>query len=100
MADWGSLLNSLNKAAVGAFGRELAYVRQTGEQYSVRGIFQATRESEDAAPGVYAAVFLRAAALPVTPQRGDSVVVDGATYTLYDLEADHGGGLVLRLRQS
>ncbi len=100
MTNWSSLFNSLNKAAVGAFGRELAYVRQSGEEYSVRGIFQATREAEGAAPGVYAAVFLRAAALEFTPQRGDAVVVDGATYKLYDIEADHGGGLVLRLRQS
>ncbi len=100
MADWSSLLNGLNSAAVGAFGREVVYVPQGGDQFTIRGIFEATRESEDAAPGVYAAVFLRASALPVTPQRGDALVVDGTTYKLFDIEADHGGGLVLRLRQS
>ncbi len=100
MADWNSLLNGLNSTAIGAFGRELLYEPIASEPFQVQAIFEATREAEDAAPGVYAAVFLRALALPVTPERGDRVVVDAATYAVFDIEADHGGGLVLRLRRS
>ncbi len=100
MADWNSLLNGLNRATLGAFGRELLYQSVAGEQFPVQAIFEATREAEDAAPGVYAAIFLRASAIPGPPERGDRVVVDAATYTVFDIEADHGGGMILRLRQS
>jgi hypothetical protein len=100
MDEWNRLLDSLNSAAIGAFGRELSYHPVAGEPFPVQAIFEATRESEDAAPGVYAAVFLRSSALPTAPQRGDRVVVDDTLYTVFDIEADHGGGLVLRLRRS
>ncbi len=100
MADWISLLNGLNSAALGAFGREVIYAPQLGEQFMIRAIFEATHGTEEAAPGVYAAMFVHAADLPLSPQRGDEVIVEGATYKLFDIEADQGGGLILRLRQS
>lgn len=100
MADWSSLLGSLNAAAVAAFGREVLYSPQDGPPFTLPAIFEATREAEENTLGVYAAVFVRAADLSVVPQRGDSLTVDDVVYMVYDIQVDQGGGLVLRLRQS
>ncbi len=100
MADWTSLVGALNAGVVGAFGRDVIYAPQLGEQFTIRAIFEATRGTEEAAPGVYAAAFVHAVDLQVSPERGDEVIVDGTTYKLFDIEADQGGGLILRLRQS
>jgi hypothetical protein len=100
MAGWSSLLNGLNSAVLSAFGREIVYAPQAGEPITLRAVFEATREPEENAPGVYAAVFLRASDLPAPPQRGDEITVEAAAYQVFDIEADQGGGLILRLRQS
>ena len=100
MADWTSLAGALNAGVLGAFGREVVYSPQTGQQATVKAIFEETREAEENAPGVYAAVFLRASDLAAPPQRGDEVNVDGVPYKVFDILADHAGGLILRLRQT
>ncbi len=99
MPNWNSLLNGLNAHALGAFGRDVIYAPQFGTQFTVRAIFEATHVPEDTAQGVYAAAFVQAANFPVSPERGDDIIVDGVTYKLFDIEADQGGGLFLRLRQ-
>jgi len=90
----------MDDACLRAFGRDVTFLPQAGGQATVRAVFEAAREAEDSAPGVYAVMFIRAAALSTPPQRGDEVTVDGVTYKVFDVEADHGGGLVLRLRQA
>lgn len=99
MAAWASLLGALNSAALGAFGREVAYLPQAGSQVTVRGVFENTREAQENSPGVYAILFVRLADLQQPPERGDEVVVDRQTYKVFDIEADTGGAVVLRLRQ-
>jgi hypothetical protein len=99
MADWTSLLNGLNTTVLGAFGREVAYTATTGDTVSIRAVVETAKETEDAAPGVYAVLFLRLGDLPRPPERGDRVVIDGLSYKVFDIEADGGGGAVLRLRQ-
>ncbi len=93
-------IGRMDEACLRAFGREVTYLPQAGGQATVQAIFEATREAEENAPGVYAVMFFRAAALSTPPQRGDEVSVDGVTYKVFDIEADHGGGLILRLRQT
>lgn len=100
MASWTSLLDDLNRSALSAFGREVTYAPQAGQPFTIRAVFEATRESEESSPGVYAVVFVRTSELPVPPERGDQVIVDGTAYTLFDIEVDQGGGLLLRLRRS
>ncbi len=100
MGSWDRLLDSLNEVAVGAFGREISYQGESGGMTALKGIFQPTHESEDASPGVYGALFVRLADLPEPPRRGDAVTVDGTVYKVFDIEADGGGGAVLRLRQA
>ena len=99
MADWTSLLRGLNGTVLGSFGREVAYLPQTGGQTAIRGIFENTREAQENVPGVYAVLFVRLADFAQQPIRGDEVLVDGVTYKVFDIEADTSGAVVLRLRQ-
>jgi hypothetical protein len=99
MADWISLLGTLNSAAIGVFGREVAYLPSTGEAITLRAVVETAKQAQDTAPGVYASLFLRLADLPKPPERGDEVAIDNLSYKVYDVDADGGGGVVLRLRQ-
>jgi len=99
MSDWASLLGALNSVAVGVFGREVMYVPSVGDPVTVRAVVEKARESEETAPGIYAVVFLRLADLPKPPERGDEVQVNSSLYKVFDIEADHGGGVLLRLRR-
>lgn len=89
----------LDRACLAAFGRDLVYLPQAGGQATVRGIVEATRELEAESPGIYVVVFARASDFPVPPARGDTVVVDGKNYQVWDVEADLEGGLIIRGRQ-
>jgi hypothetical protein len=99
MADFTSLLDGLNNAAVAAFGREVTYRPQTGTPAPIRAIFQPSHEAEDNSPGVYGVLFIRSADLARPAERGDEVIVGGTLYKVFDIEADVSGGAVLRLRQ-
>lgn len=98
MYDWTSLQSALNAAVVDTFGRDVLYLPGSGGQASIRGVLEATRETEDAAPGVYAVLFVRLADLPLPPQRGDQVEIAGAAYKVFGIEADGQGGVTLALR--
>ncbi len=99
MAHFASLLNSLNIAALTAFGREVTYSPQTGAPLPIRAIFQPSHEAEENSPGVYGALFIRMGDLPLRPTRGDEVTLDSIGYKVFDVEADASGGAVLRLRR-
>ena len=88
----------MNEACLRVFGSDVIYRPQAGGQVSIRGVLEATRETEDAAPGVYAVLFVRLADLPVPPQRGDQAEIAGAAYKVFGIEADGQGGVTLALR--
>ncbi|MCC6363086.1 MAG: hypothetical protein IT165_06145 [Bryobacterales bacterium] len=101
MSSWETAIRGLNAAVVDTFGHEVLYLPSAGGQASIRGVLEATRETEDTAPGVYAILFVRLADLPVPPQRGDQVEISGATYKVFKvfgIEADEQGGVTLALR--
>ncbi len=99
MADWTSLLGTLNSTAVGVFGREVSYLPSTGEARTIQAIVETAKQAEETAPGIYAVLFIRLADLPKPPERGDEVSIDSMLYKVFDIEADGGGGAVVRLRQ-
>lgn len=99
MADWTSLLSGLNTSVLGAFGREVEYLPSTGTVLTIWAVVETAKETEDTIPGVYALLFARLGDLPRPPERGDEVTIDGLSYKLFDIEADGGGGVLLRLRQ-
>ena len=98
MPDWTSLMDALNTAVLGAFGREVTYVPQAGVPVTVRAITEAPHQTEDASPGTYAVLFLRLADLAQPPVRGDEAVIDGTTYKVFEIVADADGGVKLALR--
>lgn len=100
MADWAALAEKLNEQVVASFGREVLYTPQAGEPFAVTGILDAGARREDAAPGAYALLFVRAAAFSEPPARGDEVTVNASVYKVVDLEADAEGGLRLVLHFS
>jgi hypothetical protein len=97
MADWASLVGAVNEQVLAAFGREITYTPAVGDPFTVAGILEAGARPEGAAPGVYALLFVRAAAFAQPPARGDEVTVGGSVYKVVDLEADAEGGLRLVL---
>ncbi len=99
MTSWESAVSGLNAAVVNAFGREVLYLPETGGQATVRAVFQAVREAEDASPGVYAVLFVRLADLAAAPIRGDEAEIGGTRYKVFDIEGDAEGAAVLKLRQ-
>jgi hypothetical protein len=99
MSGWEAAVGGLNAAVVNAFGREVLYLPEAGGQATVRAVFQAVREGEDASPGIYAVLFVRLADLAAPPVRGDEVQIGGTRYKVFDIEADTEGAVVLRLRQ-
>ncbi len=99
MADWTSLLDGLNAAALGAFGREVTYLPGSGAPGVIRAVYQPAHDAEEATPGVYAVLFIRLADVPLAPQLGDRVQIGNLIYTVYGIEADGSGAAVLRIRQ-
>lgn len=100
MANWASLLDGLNAAALSAFGGEVTYIPEGGEPVVIQSVFQQTREAEESSPGVYGVLFIRLADLSRPPARGDQVLISGVAYTVYDIEADASGAAVLRIRKA
>jgi hypothetical protein len=97
---FGDQVSRVDEACLRVFGREVTYLPEAGGQAAVRAVFQPGREAEDAAPGVYAVLFVRFADLPAAPLRGDDVEIEGARYKVFDIEADAEGAAVLRLRKA
>lgn len=87
----------LDEACLRAFGRKVSYTPQAGEPFTVTGILDTGARPENAAPGAYALLFVRAAAFAEPPARGDEVTVGSSVYKVVDLEADAEGGLRLVL---
>jgi hypothetical protein len=89
--------DKLNAACFAAFGRTVTYTPQAGEPFTVTGVLDTGARPENAAPGAYALLFVRAAAFAQPPARGDEVTLGGSAYKVVDLEADAEGGLRLVL---
>ncbi|MCX6624681.1 MAG: hypothetical protein NTY38_27190 [Acidobacteria bacterium] len=88
----------LNAACLAAFGQDVTFRPATGAPFTVAGVLETGARLEKNAPGTYALLFIRAADLPAPPERGDEVEVGGASYKVFEIEADAGGGLKLALR--
>lgn len=95
---WDAAAGALNAACIAAFGREVTYRPGAGAPVVITGILETGARLEDNAPGTYALLFIRAADLAAPPERGDEVEVAGASYKVFEIEADAAGGVKLALR--
>ena len=95
---WESAIGALNAACLGAFGRDVTFRPAGGAPFTVAGVLETGTRLEENAPGTYALLFLRRADLAQMPERGDEVEVAGASYKVFEIEADAGGGVKLALR--
>ena len=98
MGSWQDLTKALNAACLAAFGRDVTFRPAVGAPFIVAGVLETGARLEANAPGTYALLFIRMADLPAPPERGDEVEVDGASYKVFEIEADAGGGVKLALR--
>jgi hypothetical protein len=95
---WELAMGALNAACVAAFGREVIFRPAAGAPFTVAGVLETGARLEENAPGTYAVLFLRRADLPQVPERGDEVEIDGASYKVFEIEADAAGAVKLALR--
>ncbi len=98
MGSWQDLTTALNAACLAAFGRDVTFRPADGAPFTVTGVLETGARLEETAPGTYAVLFLRRVDLPQVPECGDAVEIDGASYKVFAIEADAGGGVKLALR--
>jgi len=81
-------MGALNVACLATFGRTVTYRPGSGAPVTIAGIVDSGSRLEGNSPGTYAILFLRLADLPQPPECGDAVEIDGATYKVFEVEAD------------
>ncbi len=89
---------ALNSACIKAFGALVSYQQGADAPVTIRAIPIKDSDEEQLVGGLYTRLFLNLADLPAPPDRGDRVVIEGVTYTVYEPKADALGGATVRLR--
>jgi hypothetical protein len=99
MAAWNQLSGLANTAVLAAFGQPVSYQRGAGDPFTVSGILD-RRTDEQRQPGtVYARLFVALSDFSVPPDHADEVTVDGALYTVFEVQNDSAGGCWLSIRE-
>jgi len=99
MSAWPQQSGSLNAAMLAAFGSAVTCRQGNGAPFQISGILQKESDEEQDQDGVYARLFVLLADFPSPPDHGDELVVDGTSYTVYEVSVDPTGAARLRLRQ-
>jgi hypothetical protein len=104
MASWANRLEELDTTVLNTFAVAAIFTPQsTGEPQAISGVIANPAMYEDYTPGSLQAVsvirlFVRFADISPSPQKGDQISINGANYDLFEVDADPGGGAVLKLR--
>lgn len=100
------LVEALDQACLKAFGVLATWQPQAGGlPLTLNGIFENPAMAEDYIPGSTQGVnvvrfFVRFADLTPSPQKGDTAVINGINYDVFDVLVDREGGAVLKLRRN
>jgi hypothetical protein len=100
---WPGLAATVDFHNVGVFGITVSFRRGVAAPVQVKGIFEADYipvdigKSEIAAPQPM--IFFRLVDLPVSPEEGDEVTVNGTVYRVEVTHPDGQGGVELMLRR-
>jgi hypothetical protein len=111
MRDWDGMVDRTMRAAERAFGRPVTFRTfaplgsgdDPPDPVTIRAVFDEAFRSVDTSSAVPVSttspiVDVRASDLPWTPEQGDTVEVNGATYTVVDVQPDGAGTNRLFLR--
>lgn len=102
---WATLADRAITACRDLYGTSVTYTPvSTGVDESIAGILDESWESVDAGGEVpqnalLPVLDLRLADLSVAPAQGDSLVVDGVSYSVIDVQIDGQGGCKLPLHR-
>jgi hypothetical protein len=108
MSAWPTLESSANAVMIDTFGVPATFTPQDGaggwlNPQTILGIILRPAMPEDFPPGfgpgsANVRFWVNFETLSPSPQRGDQIALDGVTYVLEEVDADIGGGAVLKLR--
>jgi hypothetical protein len=108
MSDWPTLESSANAVMIATFGVPATFIAQDGSggwlpSQGITGIVMRPAMAEDYPPGFGPGTanlrfWVNLETISPQPQHGDQVVFNGTTYLVQEVEADIGGGAVLKLR--
>jgi hypothetical protein len=108
MADWLTLESSANAVMVATFGVPATFIPQNGSggwlsPQAIAGIVMRPGLAEDYPPGFGPGTanlrfWVNFEAISPPPQHGDQIIFNGETYIVQEVEADIGGGAVLKVR--
>ena len=89
----------MNASSQQAFGTSVSYQPAGGVAFTIVGIPERTSDEEKQSAGVYLRLFVQLADFAEPPAHGDRVTIDGATYTVFEVQEDSGGGARLSVRE-
>ena len=88
-----------NAAILAAFGQPVSYQQGAGVPFTVIGVLDKRTDEERHPDTVYARLFVTLTSFSVPPDHGDEVTVDGALYTVFEVQNDLAGGCWLSIRE-
>ncbi|MGE5647026.1 MAG: hypothetical protein ACM336_14665 [Acidobacteriota bacterium] len=92
--------SALNRRCISTFGQTVTYQPAVGEPFEVTAIMERATDEQRRADGVYARLFVNLADFGAAPAAGDEVMIDGATYKVFQVMTDPAGGGWLSLREN
>ncbi len=108
MSNWPALESIINGAMIATFGVPATFTPQDGsggwlDPQTIVGVIMRPAMAEDFPPGFgpgTAALrfWVNFKTISPAPQHGDQIGFNGTTYVVEEVEADIGGGAVLKLR--
>ncbi|MBZ5625747.1 MAG: hypothetical protein LAQ69_44695 [Acidobacteriia bacterium] len=88
-----------NAAILAAFGQPVIYQQGAGDPFTVIGVLDKRTDEQRHPDTVYARLFVALSAFSVPPDHGDEVTIDGALYTVFEVQNDSAGGCWLSIRE-
>ena len=99
MATWAQQSGLANAAILAAFGQPVSYQQGLGVPFTVIGILDKRTDEQRHPDTVYARLFVALSSFSQAPDHGDQVTVDGASFIVFEVLNDSGGGCWLSMRE-
>jgi hypothetical protein len=110
MSDWPALESSANAVMIATFGVPVIFTPQASAggwlaPQTILAVIMRPAMPEDFPPGfgpgtANLRLWVNFETILPPPRRGDRIALNGASYVVQEVEADIGGGAVLKLRST